>query len=110
MTPRAAKRLKYLASLQNRKVAYSETERAYIGLEDIESRTGRLVPGEKAQPDGTVSLYEADDVLFGKLRPYLAKVHLAEKAGACSTEIIVLRAKNGCDVRPYTNLVPTTHS
>jgi type I restriction enzyme S subunit len=87
----SSKRLKYLAASQNRKLAYLETDRAYIGLEDIESWTGRLLPGERAEPEGTVSLYEEGDVLFGKLRPYLAKVHLAEKVGACSTEALVLR-------------------
>ena len=34
--PAAVKRLKYLASPQNRKLAYAETDRAYIGLENIE--------------------------------------------------------------------------
>lgn len=87
----SSKRLKYLVVSQNRKLVYSETDHAYIGLEDIESWTGRLLPGERAEPEGTVSLYEAGDVLFGKLRPYLAKVHLAEEAGACSTEALVLR-------------------
>jgi len=87
----SSKRLKYLAISQNRKLAYSETDRGYIGLEDIEPWTGRVLPGERAEPEGTVSLYEEGDVLFGKLRPYLAKVHLAEKAGACSTEALVLR-------------------
>ncbi len=91
MMSASSKRLKYLAASQNRKLAYSETDRAYIGLEDIESWTGRLLPRERAEPEGTVSLYEAGDVLFGKLRPYLAKVHLAEEAGACSTEALVLR-------------------
>jgi len=84
-------RLKYLAVSQNRKLAYSETDRGYVGLENIESWTGRLLPGERAEPEGTVSLYEESDVLFGKLRPYLAKVHLAEEAGTCSTEALVLR-------------------
>ncbi len=92
--PAAVKRLKYLASPQNRKLAYAETDRAYIGLENIESWTGRLVVGENAESDGIVSLYEAGDVLFGKLRPYLAKVHLAEHAGACSTEALVLRTQS----------------
>jgi len=34
-----------------------------------------------------------DDVLFGKLRPYLKKFHYSEKEGVCSTEIWVLRPK-----------------
>ncbi len=92
--PEIAKRLKYLASPQNRKLAYAETDREYIGLENVESWTGRLIVGEKVEPEGTVSLYEAGDVLFGKLRPYLAKVHLAKASGACSTEALVLRTSS----------------
>ena len=42
-------------------------------------------------PEGTVSLFEPNDVLFGKLRPYLAKVSLAGFSGVCSTELLVLR-------------------
>lgn len=97
MTSATVKRLKYLASPQNRKVAYSETDRPYIGLEDIESGTGRLLPGEREEPEGIVSLYDAGDVLFGKLRPYLAKVHLAKNEGACSTEALVLRSRSDLD-------------
>ncbi|WP_179873979.1 restriction endonuclease subunit S [Rhizobium anhuiense] len=93
MTPTPGIPLKYLATPQNTKLAYAETTRAYVGLEDIESWSGRLLSGERSEPEGTVSLYEAGDVLFGKLRPYLAKVHLAEHSGACSTEALVLRAR-----------------
>ena len=38
-----------------------------------------------------------NNVLFGKLRPYLSKVYLAEKDGICSTEFIVYDTKsNNC--------------
>ena len=43
----------------------------------------------------TVSAFEADDVLYGKLRPYLDKAVLADQAGVCTTELLVLRAKDG---------------
>lgn len=97
MSGAAAKRLKYVATVQNQKVAYSDCDRSYIGLENIESWAGRLIEGERTEPDGTVSLYEPKDVLFGKLRPYLAKVHLASAAGACSTEALVLRTGSDYD-------------
>jgi restriction endonuclease S subunit len=90
-------RLKYLVRPQNRKVTYADTDRAYIGLENIDSWTGRLIEGEAVEPEGIVSLYESGEVLFGKLRPYLAKVHLATKKGACSTEALVLRVGQGYD-------------
>jgi type I restriction enzyme S subunit len=34
------------------------------------------------------------DVLFGKLRPYLAKVHLAQQDGLISSEALVVRSKD----------------
>jgi type I restriction enzyme S subunit len=39
--------------------------------------------------------FEAGDVLFGKLRPYLNKVHLADVDGVCSPEFFVLRPSEG---------------
>lgn len=38
--------------------------------------------------------FEIGDILFGKLRPNLNKVWLADKNGICSTDILVLLAKN----------------
>lgn len=32
-------------------------------------------------------MFEAGDVLFGRLRPYLRKFHRASRSGVCSTEI-----------------------
>ena len=35
--------------------------------------------------------FAANDVLYGKLRPNLNKVHLANRAGICSTDILAFR-------------------
>jgi len=86
------KRLKFVVHLVSAKAAYGESDLPYMGLEHIESWTGRYLEDEEASPDGVVSYFEPGDVLFGKLRPYLAKVHLARHRGACSTEALVLRA------------------
>jgi restriction endonuclease S subunit len=88
-----SQKLKHVAAPQKQKMAFSECERLYIGLENIESWTARLTIANRAEPDGAVSLFGRDDVLFGKLRPYLAKVYLASEAGACSTEALVLRTR-----------------
>lgn len=42
--------------------------------------------------------FEPDDVLYGKLRPYLDKAVLADRAGVATTELLVLRPKS--DVSP----------
>jgi type I restriction enzyme S subunit len=38
-------------------------------------------------------LFQERDILFGKIRPYLHKVALAHFSGACSSDTIVVRAK-----------------
>lgn len=69
----------------------------YIGLENIESQTGRLV-GETKTPyltiKSTKTRFKKYDVLYGKLRPNLNKVYLAEQEGICSTDILVFRFEN----------------
>lgn len=69
----------------------------YVGLENIESGTGYLsgqlnTPYEEIK--STKTIFKAGDILYGKLRPNLNKVHLAKEDGICSTDILVLRAKN----------------
>ncbi len=84
-------RLKRGCSLVNKRTMNADMP--YLGLENIEPWTGRLVSGESDQPrDSVASLFEAGDVLFGKLRPYLAKVVLARSAGRCTSELLVLRS------------------
>jgi restriction endonuclease S subunit len=62
----------------------------YVGLENIESNTGRYVPSiEKESISSAFGFYKGQ-VLFPKLRPYLNKVFLAPFDGLCSTEFHVL--------------------
>ncbi len=44
--------------------------------------------------------YDKNDVLYGRLRPYLNKVLFAEQSGICSTEFHVMRVKNENEVLP----------
>lgn len=38
--------------------------------------------------------YQVNDILISNIRPYLKKIWLADKTGICSTDVLVLRAKN----------------
>lgn len=63
----------------------------YIGLEHIEGGTGRLVDFEPTKGNeiaSTKTIFSRNMVLYGKLRPYLNKVHVAEFEGIATTEII----------------------
>ena len=65
----------------------------YLGLAHIQSNTGELTDSPSLAK-GTCFTYQANDVLFARLRPYLNKVYRAEMNGCCSTEFLVLRVKN----------------
>lgn len=66
---------------------------SYVGLSAVTSHTGELTPvGDEA---ASAFRYDPGDILFGRLRPYLNKVHLTDHTGLCSTEFYVLRAKPG---------------
>jgi len=87
-------RLKYKAQLIIRKATESESELIYIGLENIEPKTGRLIGDMEQIIDGDALLFERSQVLFNKLRPYLSKCFLATCNGRCSSELFVLNAKS----------------
>jgi type I restriction enzyme S subunit len=66
-------------------------EGTYIPLENLESYTGKLIRRVNNENNETTNLFRKGDILLNKLRPYLAKVHLAEFNGGVSGEVIVLR-------------------
>ena len=83
-----------------------------LDLEDIESDTGRLLARKTARDRGSLSNkagFLAGDVLYGKLRPYLNKVLIADRPGFCSTEIVPLRTSDDLDPR-YLQLALTSPS
>ncbi len=88
------KRLKMAAHLTDKKVeADEENPLPYIGMENIESWTGRLLPlNDGIVPSGIANAFKSGDTLFGKLRPYLAKACNPDFDGLCSTELLVLNS------------------
>ena len=73
-----------------------------LDLEDIEKGTSRLIERVTANSRPTKSnkaRFKVGDVLYGKLRPYLDKVLVAESDGFCTTEIVSITPKDGID--PY---------
>lgn len=63
-----------------------------IGLENIESNTGRYISTD-TEFEGDGIKFKTRDILFGKLRPYLAKVYLAEFDGNAVGDVFVYRSK-----------------
>ncbi|MBD1397040.1 restriction endonuclease subunit S [Pontibacter sp. JH31] len=67
-------------------------DRNKIALENIISGLGKLVESDSVF-EGEGIAFEKDDILYGKLRPYLAKVHKAEESGAAVGDFYVFRCK-----------------
>ena len=68
----------------------TDTTECHVGLENLEGWTGRFIQTESDFQSEGVG-FEADDILFGKLRPYLAKVWLADRNGEAIGDFHVLR-------------------
>lgn len=68
----------------------------YLALEHIETGTGRVLSNLSPTLGRNIGsnkfTFEAGDVLYGKLRPYLRKVTVAEFDGVSATDLIPLRA------------------
>jgi len=67
----------------------------YIGMADVESGTGKILNEIYAESMVSSSAkFLKNDVLYGRLRPYLNKVVLAEISGLASGEFIILISNN----------------
>lgn len=67
-----------------------------VALENIESGTGRFIETDSEFMGEGVEFKE-NDILFGKLRPYLAKVYKAEFRGQSVGDIYVFRGNSDQD-------------
>lgn len=88
--------------VQDRTIVAADTPSAsdlpFLGLEHIESITGRILRtamSEAREGNGTAFLFDPRHVLYCKLRPYLNKVAVPDFAGRCTTELIPLLPKEG---------------
>jgi type I restriction enzyme S subunit len=67
--------------------------RLYLGLEHLAQGLPMMVGrGNEADVKSSKNAFQPNDVLFGKLRPYLRKCVLMQEEGVCSTDILVFRA------------------
>lgn len=77
----------------------------YIGLENITQNSGEIC-GEVIVNDPSIikslkNVFAPAEILFGKLRPNLNKVWLANQNGICSTDIFVIQPKENKVITPF---------
>lgn len=79
-----------------------ESSEIYISLEHIEQETGRILGvGRSESARSLKTKFRKNQILFGKLRPYLRKFAQPKFDGVCTTEIIVFTAKNKCILNDF---------
>ncbi len=85
-------KVKFQARLRGDKAVGANGVR-YVGMEHVLPKVGKfnpMVEGTQEEAESTVNVFFKGDVLFGKLRPYLAKCVVADTDGVCSSEFLVL--------------------
>ena len=86
-----------IAEIRKEKVNPFNSNNDYrcIELEHLEQNTGKINGWVSSLNQKSIkNVFRTDDVLFGKLRPYLKKYWLADFEGVCSSEIWVLKPKD----------------
>jgi type I restriction enzyme S subunit len=66
-----------------------------LELEDVEKQTSKLLQKRRFNErefKSSKNVFVRGDVIYGKLRPYLDKVLVADESGVCTTEMIPVRA------------------
>lgn len=86
------KKLKFSIANISEKIDAKSSELRYFGLENIQSYTGILLGDIELVSEGVAHIFQENDVLFGKLRPYLSKIHLSTQKALVSTEALVWRS------------------
>lgn len=75
-------------------------DNVYVGMTHVSSgRFTRSSAGKANDVQSAKYAFQPGDVLYGKLAPHLDKAVLALDAGICTTELLVLRPKEGVDPR-----------
>ena len=85
--------------LERRELKDVEQSTWILELQDIERNSSKVANKIKVTErkfKSTKNAFQQGDVLYGKLRPYLNKVLVADQPGVCSTEIIPFH--------PYANI------
>ena len=91
----SVKPIKYSIPLRTERLQEIPLDSTYLALEHIESGSGKIIEESQTETvESSVTVFEENDVLFGKLRPYLAKVVFPNFSGVCSNELIVLQTSS----------------
>jgi type I restriction enzyme, S subunit len=75
----------------------------YIGLEHLERGVGIVGQGSSDDISSTKNIFKTNDIIYGRLRPYLNKHDIVHFDGICSTDILVFRCKRDLCINIWVN-------
>ena len=82
---------------------FLEGQVTYLGLENITQNSGEIegnvLTDKPADIKSLKNVFKPGDILYGKLRPNLNKVWIADRTGICSTDIFVVET-SGAPIDP----------
>lgn len=88
-------KIKYYVKTRDENGVYNPDNDLYLGLENIKGYSNDIIETDTEYSLSVQSRYSKGDVLFGKLRPYLAKVIQTKNSGFCSSEFLVISSFKG---------------
>jgi type I restriction enzyme S subunit len=65
-----------------------------INMDNIDSGIGLLIDLSDSDIKSDKNIFNKDDILFGKLRPYLRKYYYVDFSGFCSSELMIFRSNS----------------
>ena len=70
-------------------------ENTYISTENMLPHKSGVTVATSLPSTEYTQKYNTNDILISNIRPYFKKIHKAQTQGGCSTDVLVLRAKQG---------------
>lgn len=99
-------RLKALVNNVVEQTTEKHDDELYVALEHVEEWSGKLVvKNREGSFQSQVKQFRTGDLLFGKLRPYLAKIVRATEPGVCVGEFLVLRPVVDRSIAPFLEVI-----
>lgn len=81
-------KIKFITTVRSESGKYKANEDRYIGLENVNGYSNEVIETDTEYDTSIQSICKKGDVLFSKLRPYLAKVIIVKGNAFCTGEFI----------------------
>lgn len=84
---------------KNRTSISNVTLHNYVSTENMLPERGGIISASALPNTMTLPAYEQNDILLSNIRPYFKKIWFANKNGACSNDVLIIKANNDTDAR-----------